>query len=73
MNLYIEIMRAFVRQRQMLDSYAELRKKIAALEQKYDNNFKMIFDVIHELMQPPEPKRRPIGFRVFPKKKQGDK
>ncbi len=59
----IEIMRAFVRLRQMLSSNAELARKLAALESKYDAQFKIVFDAIRKLMTPPEPKKkRPIGF-----------
>ena len=59
----IEIMRAFVRLRQMLASNAELSRKLAALEKKYDAQFKVVFDAIRELMTPPEPKKkRQIGF-----------
>jgi hypothetical protein len=59
----IEIMRAFVRLRRMLASHAELARKVAALEKKYDEQFKVVFDALRQLMKPPEPKRRPIGFR----------
>ena len=59
----IEIMRAFVRLRQMLASHAVLARKLDALEQKYDVQFKAVFDAIRQLMAPPEPKRRPMGFR----------
>lgn len=59
----IEIMRAFVRLRQMLASHAELARKLDALEKKYDTQFKAVFDAIRQLMAPPEPKRRPMGFR----------
>ena len=59
----IEIMRAFVRLRQMLASNAELSRKLASLEKKYDIQFKAVFDAIRELMTPLEPKKkRPIGF-----------
>jgi len=59
----IEIMRAFVRLRALLASNADLARKLAALERKYDAQFKVVFDAIRELMAPPEPKsRRPIGF-----------
>jgi ORF6N domain len=60
----IEIMRAFVRLRRILASHADLARKLDALEKKYDAQFKVVFDAIRELMRPPEPKRRPIGFRV---------
>ena len=58
----IEIMRAFVRLRQLLLSNAELASKLAALEQKYDAQFRVVFDAIRELMTPPEMPQKPIGF-----------
>ncbi len=60
----IEIMRTFVRLRRMLASHAELAQKLEALEQKYDAQFKVVFDAIRQLTEPPEPatKRRRIGF-----------
>jgi len=62
-HVNIEIMRAFVRLRQMLASNVELARKLANLERKYDAQFKVVFDAIRELMTPPEPKKkRPIGF-----------
>ncbi len=64
----IEIMRAFVRMRQMLSSYADLAEKLEKLEKKYDARFRAVFDAIRELMKPPEAKTRPIGFRVEEKK-----
>ncbi len=65
----IEIMRAFVRLRQMLAGNAELARKLAALEKKYDARFKAVFEAIHELMTPPEnKKKRPIGFASWEKK-----
>jgi hypothetical protein len=64
----IEIMRAFVRLRRMLASHADLARKLAALEKKYDANFGVVFDAIRELMTPPEPKKkRPIGFAPWEK------
>ena len=60
----IEIMRAFVRLRQILASNAQLARKLDALEKKYDAQFKLVFDVIRQLMTPPEPNRRKIGFLV---------
>jgi hypothetical protein len=59
----IEIMRAFVRIRQMLASHADLAEKFAALETKYDAQFKVVFDALRELMAPPSSgKSRHIGF-----------
>jgi hypothetical protein len=60
----IEIMRAFVRLRQILASNTELARKMHALEKKYDAQFKVVFDAIRQLMTPPEPKKRKIAFLV---------
>jgi hypothetical protein len=60
----IEIMRAFVRLRQILASNKELAKRLDELEKKYDAQFKIVFDAIRQLMAAPEPKKRPIGFLV---------
>jgi hypothetical protein len=59
----IEIMRAFVRLRQMLQGNAELARKLATLEKKYDAQFKVVFDAIRQLMAPPVKAKKPIGFR----------
>jgi len=60
----VMVVRAFVRLRQMLASNAELARKLEAMEKKYDRQFKVVFDAIRQLMSPPEPKRREIGFHV---------
>ena len=60
----IAIMRTFVRLREMLLSNTELARKLAALENKYDAQFKVVFDAIRELMLPPVPPKRQIGFHV---------
>ncbi len=62
----IEIMRAFVRLRRMLQENADLARKLAALEKKYDAQFKVVFDAIRELMEPPVEAPRPIGFTREP-------
>jgi len=61
-HVNIEIMRAFVQLRRMLLTHRELSEKLAALEKKYDIQFKVVFDAIRELMNPSTPKRRRIGF-----------
>jgi hypothetical protein len=60
----IEIMRAFVQLRRMLGANEELARKLDALEQKYDGQFRVVFQAIRELMTPSEPPRRSIGFRA---------
>ena len=59
----IAIMRAFVQLREMLASHADLARKLEELEAHYDEQFKIVFDAIRQLMTPPEPPpRRKIGF-----------
>ena len=60
----IEIMRAFVRLRQMLASNADLARELTAIEKKYDTQFKVVFDAIRQLMTPPNTPRKQIGFRT---------
>lgn len=59
----IELIRTFVRLRRMLESNEEWAGRLAALEQKYDGQFTMVFDAIRQLMTPPQKPRRSIGFR----------
>jgi hypothetical protein len=58
----IEIMRAFVRLRRIVASHAEFARRLDELEQKYDAQFRVVFDAIRELMEPPEPESPRIGF-----------
>ena len=61
----IEIMRAFVRLRQMITSHADLARKLVTIERKYDAQFKVVFDAIRELMTPITPaKKGEMGFRT---------
>ncbi len=60
----INIVRAFIKLRQMLSSNAELAKKLENLEKKYDAQFKIVFDAIRRLMAPPDKPARKIGFNV---------
>jgi ORF6N domain-containing protein len=59
----VQVVRAFVRLRQMVISHQELARKVEQLERKYDAQFKVVFDAIKALMKPPEPKRK-IGFQA---------
>jgi hypothetical protein len=61
----IEIMRAFVRLRQLLASHGDLARRLNELEKKYDVQFRAVFDAIRQLMATPDPpKRRRIGFHT---------
>jgi len=59
----VEIMRTFVKLRQILTSNAELARRLDELEGKYDQQFKVVFDAIRLLMNPKPLKRKEIGFR----------
>ncbi len=60
----VEIMRTFVRLRRMLASHADLAQRLEELEQKYDAQFRVVFDAIRQLMQPETKERPKIGFTV---------
>ena len=64
LQVNIGIMRAFVRLREMLLSNTDLARKLDALENKYDAQFKVVFDAIRKLMTPPDPPKPQIGFHV---------
>ena len=59
----VQIMRTFVKLRQMLASNTDLAVKLEKLERKHDSQFKIVFDAIRQLMTPPPAKVKPIGFR----------
>jgi len=58
----IQIMRTFTKIREMLATHKELRRKIEEMEKKYDHQFKVVFDVIKQLMTPLEKSKKRIGF-----------
>lgn len=60
----IAIMRTFVRMKEMLASNVELARKLDALEKKYYEQFKIVFDAIRQLLTAPERQKRPMGFQV---------
>lgn len=61
----IQIMRTFVRLRQMVASHDELLRRIESLEKQYDEQFRIIFDAIRQLVEPPPTKQRgQIGFKL---------
>lgn len=61
-QMNIQIMRAFTKLRRMLETRKDLREKIEAMERKYDHQFKMVFDALRELLEPPVKPRQRIGF-----------
>jgi len=64
----ITIMRAFVQLRALLATHADLARKLEELEKKYDVQFRVVFDALRQLMTPPDPLRRQIGFQVREKR-----
>jgi ORF6N domain len=59
----IAIVRTFVRLRRILTTHKELAERLATLEKKYDQQFKVVFDVLDQLLEPPpDPPKRRIGF-----------
>ncbi len=58
----IQIIKAFVRLRQMLAGHKELQKKIEAIEEKYDKQFRIVFEAIKQLLQEDDEPKRNIGF-----------
>jgi phage regulator Rha-like protein len=66
----IDIMRAFVRLREILATHKELAGKLDELEKKYDKQFAIVFEAIRQLMTPPEKPKKQIGFKVSESKVQ---
>lgn len=59
----IQIMRAFVAIRRMALTYEALKRKIDTMEKKYDGHFKVVFEALKKLLEPPPvPQKSPIGF-----------
>ncbi|HEU4506773.1 MAG TPA: ORF6N domain-containing protein [Pyrinomonadaceae bacterium] len=65
----IEIMRAFVKLRQLLASNAELSRRLDELESKYDKQFRVVFEAIRQMMATPARDHKEIGFRSRSMKK----
>lgn len=59
----IQIMRTYIKMREVLSNYKEIVKKIEELEKRYDKQFRIVFEIIRELNNPPEKPRKQIGFR----------
>ena len=63
------VVRAFVRLSQFAANYRQLALKLAELESKlatHDKSFQIVFAALRQLMQPPEPKKKRIGFATDP-------
>lgn len=59
----IQVVRAFLRLREIVSEHQELQHRLDELEKKYDSQFRTIFSAVKELMKPvPKEKSRKIGF-----------
>jgi phage regulator Rha-like protein len=65
----VQVVRAFVRLRTMVQTNTELAKRLDELEKRYDEHFKIVFTAIRQLMTPPQTKKKTIGFQVKSLKK----
>jgi hypothetical protein len=62
-QMSIVVVKTFVKLREMLASNAQLKRKIEDMEKKYDGQFRVVFDAIRQLLEPPTKPKRRIGFR----------
>jgi hypothetical protein len=60
----VAIMRTFVRLREMLATHEELRRKIDAMEKRYDARFQAVFATIRQMPETPVLPKKPIGFHA---------
>ena len=58
----IQIMRAFIKLRQMYISHEDLKRKIAAMEKRYDEQFQIVFEAIKQLIVEDEKPKKKIGY-----------
>ncbi len=72
-NVNIEIMRTFVKLRQLVTEHKDLAHRLDVLEDRYDDQFKVVFDAIRSLMESPKSKKNPIGFTADVKTKAAKK
>ena len=63
----IQIMRTFTKLREMLMAHKDLKRKIEDMEKKYDYQFKIVFDAIKQLLEPPTEPKGKMGFRALKK------
>jgi len=66
-NVNIAIMRAFVELRRALATHEELRRKIEAIERRYDAKFEVVFSAIKQMLEPPAKPKLTIGFHTVSK------
>ncbi len=60
----LAVVRTFVKLREMVASHKDLAEKLKAMEQKYDGQFRVVFDALRQLMSSDEVEKESIGFKV---------
>jgi phage regulator Rha-like protein len=65
----IVIMRAFVKLREIIATHKDLKRKIESMEKKYDEQFRIVFEAIKQLIETDEKPKKKIGFTVKEKQK----
>ena len=60
----IQIMRTFIKLRQLLSTHKDLIEKVEKMEKGYDRQFRIVFQIIRELQNPPEKSKKQIGFKI---------
>ena len=60
----IQIMRTFAALRELLAAHKDIARKLEEMEKKYDQQFKIVFEAIRQLLEPPPASRRQIGFKI---------
>lgn len=66
-NVNISIMRAFVQMRVLIDENKDLKKKLDEMESKYDQQFRVVFEAIRQLIEKKNEPRNPVGFKTSKK------
>ena len=60
----VAIIRTFVRLREMLSTHEDLRRKMDAMEKRYDARFQAVFDNFRQMLETPVPMKKAIGFHA---------
>ncbi|MCL5020847.1 MAG: ORF6N domain-containing protein [Bacteroidetes bacterium] len=60
----IQIMRTFASLREILATHKDLARKLTEMERKYDEQFRIVFEAIRQLLSPPVKPHRPMDFQI---------
>ena len=60
----IQIMRTFIKMREMLVAHRDILKRVEEMEKRYDRQFRVVFQTIKKMMSPPNTSKRKIGFKA---------